>query len=191
MNKFREQALFVVNRPATQVVAVRREQSLSLVVFCHRVLLWRQLVQKQKGATAALYFSDTAEFAAAMLALLQEGKHVFLPSDVLPATCRMLGEDADFFVGDFPQICQPLKMQGDLWAEAVADTKTIEANHVCSLDFSMNGEIVIYTSGSTGQALAVPKSVRQFVTQSVHTAHLSSSLVYVHTSRLLYVQKGY
>ncbi|MDR2874721.1 MAG: AMP-binding protein [Methylobacillus sp.] len=166
MDKPKNQCVVLMaDRPAEQIVAIKQKRTLSLAAFCQRIILWRELVKKQKGVSAALYFNDTAEFAAAMLALLQEGRRVFLPSDTLSATCHRLKQEVDFFVGDFPQTCQPLNTLGNLWVNTASEMETSETGSHCSLTLPADAEIVIYTSGSTGQAQAIPKNIMQFVVE--------------------------
>ncbi|MEO6919757.1 MAG: AMP-binding protein [Collimonas sp.] len=136
--------------------AWRDGRPLSLAYFLAQVEGWRSLLERHAGTRFALYSSDSATFACILFGAWQAGKTVYLPGDVLPATCANLGALVDGYLGEFPAHCTPL---------TVAATDNIPAGHgfkTLAPDFP---GLVIYTSGSTGEPQAVPKFLSQLATE--------------------------
>ncbi|WP_061542316.1 AMP-binding protein [Collimonas fungivorans] len=121
---------------------------------------WQRLLSRQAGSRFALYCSDSAAFACILLGAWQAGKTVYLPGDVLPATCASLGALVDGYLGDFPPQYAPLAMADNEDAEDAEDA--IPAFKTLPPDFP---GLVIFTSGSTGEPQAVPKIMAQLAAE--------------------------
>ncbi|AMP00375.1 AMP-binding enzyme family protein [Collimonas arenae] len=124
-----------------------------------QVAAWRDLLLLQPGSRFALYCADSAIFAAALFGAWQAGKTVYLPGDMLPATCANLSAVVDGYLGDFPVEYLPLAPAA---CASNDDVSTSQDFKVLLPDFP---GLVIYTSGSTGEPQAVPKCLAQLSTE--------------------------
>jgi acyl-coenzyme A synthetase/AMP-(fatty) acid ligase/3-hydroxymyristoyl/3-hydroxydecanoyl-(acyl carrier protein) dehydratase len=139
--------------------AWRDSKPLSHAWLAAQVAAWRRLLSMHAGSRFALYASDAAAFAGILLGAWQAGKTVYLPGDVLPATCANLGALVDGYLGDFPPQYAPLTDAALTAAEAGGAWPAFQA---LQPDFP---GLVIYTSGSTGEPQAVPKFLSQLAAE--------------------------
>lgn len=119
---------------------------------------WAVLGRRDGAARVALYHEDSLEFAAALLGAWAAGKTVWLPADVLPATCAMLAGQVDEFWGRFPPGQAPC---------APNDTDVAPPPDFSGIDAGF-AALVVFTSGSTGTPVAIPKRLAQ-LTDEVQT----------------------
>ncbi|WP_447125469.1 AMP-binding protein, partial [Glaciimonas sp. GG7] len=125
-----------------------------------QVNIWRDLFLRQSGVRFALYLTDSAAFSCALFGAWQADKTIYLPGDVLPATCANLANAVDGFVGEFPQEYSPLALPLQ-----EANTADFSFDYgFKSLSPAFPG-VVIYTSGSTGAPHAVAKNVSQLASE--------------------------
>lgn len=121
--------------------------------FRRRAAEWRAAFQARSGQGWALYFEDTAEFAAALFGAWHAGKHVYLGGDNLPATLVRLRPHVAGFAGDIPAEYAPVR--------AVAnDDRGGDAAQWAPLD-EESTRLTVFTSGSTGEPVAIEKRLRQ------------------------------
>ncbi len=136
--------------------AWRDGKPLSHTWLVAQVAAWRRLLSRQAGSRFALYSSDSVTFACILLGAWQADKTIYLPGDVLPATCANLSALVDGYLGEFPPQYAPLTLDID---DANANDCHAEPEFKALLpDFP---GLVIYTSGSTGEPQAVPKFLSQ------------------------------
>jgi len=76
----------VTPRPLSQIIAWRRQRSVSYGEFLDRTRAWQRLLTQTSEQTFALSISDAAEFAAALFGAWQARKTIYLPGDRLPRT---------------------------------------------------------------------------------------------------------
>ncbi|WP_211468235.1 AMP-binding protein, partial [Collimonas silvisoli] len=136
--------------------AWRDGKPLSHAYLVTQVAAWRRLLARQSGSRFALYSSDSATFACILLGAWQADKTIYLPGDVLPATCANLSALVDGYLGEFPAQYAPLTIDSDDETQARPEFKTLLP------DFP---GLVIYTSGSTGEPQAVPKFLSQLASE--------------------------
>ncbi|MDB5767292.1 MAG: Acyl-coenzyme synthetase/AMP-(fatty) acid ligase [Collimonas fungivorans] len=146
--------------------AWRDGKPLSHACLVAQVAAWRRVLSSQAGSRFALYSSDSATFACILLGAWQAGKTVYLPGDVLPATCANLDTLVDGYLGDFPPQYAPLTDAPLTAAEADGARPAFNA---LPPDFP---GLVIYTSGSTGEPQAVPKFLSQLAAEVASLEHL-------------------
>lgn len=155
--------------------AWRDGESLDRAYFWARVDEWRSLFLQQPGASFALFLSDCAEFSCALFGAWQANKIIYLPGDILPATCAVLVTVVDGFVGEFSErylpLTPPKSTQGNLEVVDLPDLRQ-SSRHVHAADrydFKPLSPdfpgLVIYTSGSTGAPQAVVKKMSQLSTE--------------------------
>lgn len=147
--------------------AWRDGKPLSHAYLVAQVAAWRRLLSRQAGSRFALYSSDSATFACILLGAWQADKTIYLPGDVLPATCANLSALVDGYLGEFPPQYAPLTLAIDddsnSRSQAEPEFKALQP------DFP---GLVIYTSGSTGEPQAVPKFLSQLATEVASLEHL-------------------
>ncbi|GAC1545422.1 MAG: acyl-CoA synthetase family protein [Collimonas sp.] len=147
--------------------AWRDGKPLSHAYLMAQVAAWRRLLSRQAGSRFALYSSDSASFACILLGAWQADKTIYLPGDVLPATCANLSALVDGYLGEFPPEYAPLILDiddhGNSRSQAEPGFKALLP------DFP---GLVIYTSGSTGEPQAVPKFLSQLATEVASLEHL-------------------
>ncbi|MFJ2986690.1 AMP-binding protein [Collimonas sp. NPDC087041] len=139
--------------------AWRDGEVLSYSWLLEQVAAWRDLLLIQPGSCFALYCVDSASFAGALFGAWQAGKTVYLPGDMLPATCANLSAVVDGFLGDFPAEYSPLAP-----AVCAGNDDVMASQDFKALLPDFPG-LVIYTSGSTGEPQAVPKYLAQLSTE--------------------------
>ena len=141
----------IANRPAKFVVGWREEVVVHNDEFLSRVAAWRNLLLHTEGKNFALFYSDSIEFAAALLGAWHAGKTIWLTADTLSISCIALQASVDGFLGEFPSELHPI-------------TPTFEhihtANNFAPLNPTFVG-LVVHTSGTTGNAEAIPKKMAQ------------------------------
>lgn len=143
-------------QPMDATIGWRAGKPVRRDAFLASVHAWQSLLAQTAGQKFGLYFADSIEFAAALFGAWQSGKTIYLPADTLPATCSMLRESIDGFLGEFPAECGPL-----LPSPAIAGP---EPNGFRKLDADFIG-LVVHTSGSTGAAQAIPKKISQLAAE--------------------------
>jgi len=136
--------------------AWRDGKSLSYAYLLAQVAAWRRLLARQTGSRFALYSSDSATFACILLGAWQADKTIYLPGDVLPATCANLSALVDGYLGEFPAQYASLTIDSEDGIQASPEFKALLP------DFP---GLVIYTSGSTGEPQAVPKFLSQLASE--------------------------
>ncbi|MDK2124924.1 acyl-CoA synthetase family protein [Parachitinimonas caeni] len=139
-------------RPDHFVIATRADQAIHFDQFEQLISAWHTAFLQSPGQRFAMYFADSIDFAAALLAAWHAGKCVYLPGDNLPATCQRLATGVDAFVGDFP-------VAETLQAASVASI-TEHLPTWATLDRQAEA-LVVYTSGSSGEPSAIPKKLSQ------------------------------
>jgi acyl-CoA synthetase (AMP-forming)/AMP-acid ligase II len=142
----------VMPRPLSQIIAWRRQQSVSYGEFLDRTRAWQRLLTRISGQTFALFFSDAAEFAAALYGAWQAKKTIYLPGDRLPRTCYALRRHVDGYLGEFAPEWKPRMPSVEDGLGPAGGLKPLEPSFA---------GLVIYTSGSTGVAQAIPKKLSQ------------------------------
>jgi acyl-coenzyme A synthetase/AMP-(fatty) acid ligase/3-hydroxymyristoyl/3-hydroxydecanoyl-(acyl carrier protein) dehydratase len=139
-------------QPMDTTVGWRAGKQIRRDEFLASVQAWQNLLARAPGQKFALYFSDTIEFAAALFGAWQADKTIYLSADTLPATCAVLRQSVDGFLGEFPSEFRPY-----LVTRAIADA---QSHYFHSLNPDFVG-LVVHTSGSTGAAQAIPKKLSQ------------------------------
>ncbi|MBV8657175.1 MAG: acyl-CoA synthetase [Burkholderiales bacterium] len=152
--------LLARGRASDTVVAYQGDQALDFAAFALQVAGWQTAFRAAGGRRWALYFNDTATFAAALLGAWHAGVCAYLPADTLPATLATLQSEVDGFAGDVPAHLAPLASQA------------VPAAHQTwgRLDAGL-AALVVYTSGSTGQPSAIPKRLAQLSSEVRTLAH--------------------
>jgi len=157
MSKFSETPIQLGDvRPPTHTVAWREGALVRRDELLIQIDAWRSLLENKAGHNFALYINDSIEFAGALLGALQAGKKVYLPSDVLPATCLSLSQAVDGYLGEFPAQWSPLFLK--------ESNSGFQDCH-CALSIPHMSEVVVFTSGSTGEAQAISKHMSQLLTE--------------------------
>ncbi|SFA70519.1 Acyl-coenzyme A synthetase/AMP-(fatty) acid ligase [Collimonas sp. OK607] len=156
--------------------AWRDGKPLSHAWLVTQVAAWRRLLSRQAGSRFALYSSDSATFACILLGAWQADKTIYLPGDVLPATCANLSALVDGYLGEFPPQYAPLALDiDDANANDGHNHSHAEPEFKALLpDFP---GLVIYTSGSTGEPQAVPKFLSQLATEVASLEQLFGSRI--------------
>ncbi|NHQ85418.1 AMP-binding protein [Iodobacter sp. HSC-16F04] len=144
--------LLFTGRESTFRVAKNAGQSMDYDNFIKEVARWYHAFSLHSGHRFALYFNDSATFAAALLGAWHAGKCVYLPSDTLPATLQKLQESTDGFAGDVPAALSPIAAAN----ESVSNWQVLDLNSVM---------LVVFTSGSSGEPCAIPKKLSQLVSE--------------------------
>ncbi|MGZ3236313.1 MAG: AMP-binding protein [Burkholderiaceae bacterium] len=127
--------------------------------FLAAVDKWQVLLKGTQGQKFALYFSDSLQFAEALLGAWQAGKTIYLPADTLAATCEALSGTVDGYVGEFPSECKPVNA-----SEVNDGAKPVDAYGFQPLAPDFVG-LVVYTSGSTGAPQSIPKRLAQLAAE--------------------------
>lgn len=117
-----------------------------------RVRAWAALGRRTGPGPVALYHEDSLEFAAALVGAWLAGKTVWLPADVLPATCAALAGNVDAFWGEFPADYAPQSPSAAGDAEWRAPAPDFPA-------------LVVFTSGTTGTPVPIPKRFSQLTSE--------------------------
>ncbi|MCS0627855.1 AMP-binding protein [Telluria mixta] len=132
----------------------RAGESVSHAALMARVRAWATLGRRAGPGPVALYHDDSLEFAAALVGAWLAGKAVWLPADVLPATCAALAGNVDAFWGDFPGTHAPQAPDGT--DDAGIDWRTPAP------DFPA---LVVFTSGTTGTPVPITKRFSQLTSE--------------------------
>lgn len=144
--------LLAQGRDADAPVALRAGAVLRYAEFAACAAGWRHAFAEVAGARVALYFEDSAEFAAALLGAWHAGKDVVLPADVLPETLRRLHPLVDAAAGDLPSQALLPRVQRRADADAVATWSPLDPSRTL---------LQVFTSGSTGEPKLIPKRLVQ------------------------------
>lgn len=126
-----------------------------------RVHAWRRFLEHTPGQNFALCCNDSLEFACALFGAWYAGKTIFLPTDILDATCSALGDVVDGYLGEFapqwsPRV-PPDTNEGDGGHyDVTMDVRQLPSDHL---------GLVVYTSGSTGAPQAIPKRLGQLAAE--------------------------
>ncbi|MEJ1095643.1 MULTISPECIES: AMP-binding protein [unclassified Pseudoxanthomonas] len=124
--------------------------------FRRRASEWRAAFSAQSGQDWALYFEDTAEFAAALFGAWHAGKRVYLGGDNLPATLARLQPHVAGFAGDVPAELSPLFAEAGNITRHGGDS----SEEWMPLD-EESTRLMVFTSGSTGEPVAIEKRLSQ------------------------------
>lgn len=147
----------IAARPAKFVLGWRDETPVYNDEFLSRVAAWRSLLLQTEGKNFALFYSDSIEFAAALLGAWQAAKTVWLTADTLALSCHALKASVDGFLGEFPAGLQPIEPLSD---------QVQRGSEVSALDPAFVG-LVVHTSGTTGAPEAIPKKLSQLLSEVV------------------------
>src|SRR5690348_11691221 len=90
------------------IIAWRGKHAISQQEFNQRIAHWKSLLEKTPGQKFALYLRDSLEFASALLGAWLARKIIYLPGNILPATCKSLNSIVDGYLGEFPPDYSPL-----------------------------------------------------------------------------------
>tara|TARA_R110002072_G_scaffold302958_1_gene490375 strand:- start:13873 stop:15465 length:1593 start_codon:yes stop_codon:yes gene_type:complete len=107
----------------------------------------RLLICAREYSSWALFEEDSYLFCVALLALLAEGRRVYIPGENHSGIVEALVEEGTQFMGLFPAATEVMDIPCGSGALA--------------LPLKINGEIVVFTSGSTGTAKAISKRLDQ------------------------------
>ncbi|MCV2368073.1 AMP-binding protein [Roseateles oligotrophus] len=141
-------------RAGDSLLAKRGSAHISWRDFRAQCAAWRRAFEAHPGQRFALYFEDSADFAAALFGLWHAGKVAYLPGDGLPATVQALKPLVDAMVGDLagaavlPQAAQAGLAEAD-WPPLKPQAE----------------QLVIFTSGSTAAPLAIGKRLGQLFSE--------------------------
>ncbi|MDB5854503.1 MAG: AMP-binding protein [Herminiimonas sp.] len=168
------------------IVGWRGSAAVTADSWQHRMRQWQRRLEGVEKQRVALYIEDSLEFAAALYGAWHADKTVVLPADVLSATCAALLAHVDFFAGEFPESCAPLRVPADFPA-ACGGQAPLDGNHP---------GLVIFTSGSTGQPQPIPKYLRQLAVEvatleavfgaQIHDAEVVATVSHQHIYGLLF-----
>ncbi|WP_293931676.1 AMP-binding protein [Iodobacter sp.] len=170
-------------RPSSYLIAVAdtAEQNLDFAAFSIQAARWRQAFKAHSGHKFALYFNNSATFAAALMGAWQAGKCVYLPGDALPSTLQRLRHEVDGFAGDLPSEYAPVQPR----AAAIDQWNDLDLNAI---------SLVVYTSGSSGEPSAIPKKLSQLSSEVAalhacfgrHSATVLATVSHQHIYGLLF-----
>lgn len=111
---------------------------------------WKAAFEKSGVRSAALYFTDIFDSAAALFGCWAAGVRAVLPADTSEALLHRLVHEAQACAGDFPVNC-PLPLIDPL-----------EAHEPCRTELDASKPLAaLFTSGSTGEPTLVPKRLSQ------------------------------
>ncbi len=140
--------LMQTGRAADHPISFRGHLSIDFSAFAAETANWYAAFIRHGGSRFALYFEDSARFAAALFAAWHAGKCVYLPSDTLPSTLIRLREQVDGYASDLPG-------ENSLLAEPESILPAWQP-----LDPDAE-HLVIFTSGSSGEPSAIGKRLSQ------------------------------
>ncbi|WP_188109697.1 AMP-binding protein [Pseudohalioglobus sediminis] len=129
------------------VVALAHSGALNWTDFLAEIDCLRARLSHLESDEVALFDNDTYRFGAAMLALLAEGKRIFLPGENHQAMASTLESQSITLVGNWPE------------RNTIAldeNPATAPANPI-----QLSGLVTVYTSGSTGTPKAIDKTLAQ------------------------------
>ena len=147
-----------------------------------RVMLWQKRLKDEKRLQrVALYFSDSAELSAVLVALWLCDKEAWLSPNNLPLTTQDLANYVDGFIGDFDQVAT-LSLD-DIMVELLPSA----AQHFNGSVLPSDAILVLFTSGSAGKPQMLRKKLPQLAAEvdqleSTFGAHLGHSRVYATVS---------
>jgi hypothetical protein len=144
------------SHPMDAIIGWRGRKPVRCDAFLASIHAWQTLLAQTPGNKFGLYFNDSMDFAAALFGAWQSGKTIYLPADTLPATCELLGQSVDGFLGEFPVEYAPLLAQPSVAIPASFSFHSLHPDFV---------GLVVHTSGSTGAAQAIPKKISQLATE--------------------------
>ncbi len=147
----------IAARPAKFVLGWRDGIPVRNDEFLARVAAWRNLLRHTEGKNFALFYTDSIEFAVALLGAWHAGKTVWLTADTLASSCLDLQASVDGFLGEFPSELQPI---------APASAQVQSADDFIALNPAFVG-LVVHTSGTTGIPEAIPKKISQLFSEVV------------------------
>jgi acyl-CoA synthetase (AMP-forming)/AMP-acid ligase II/3-hydroxymyristoyl/3-hydroxydecanoyl-(acyl carrier protein) dehydratase len=149
------QRLLATGRVDEHRVALRAGAPVCFPQFRDAVLGWQRSFVRSERSNWALYFEDSADFAAALFGVWHAGGCAHLPADARPATLARVAQRVDGFAGALPRELAPVG--------ASATSATRETWSELDLDAEA---VVVWTSGSTGDPLPVAKSLRQLAAET-------------------------
>lgn len=145
--------LFGAARPADAPVALRDGQMIDFAMFQTRAAQWRDAFARVDGDRVALYFEDSAEFAAALFGAWHAGKQAVLPADVLLDTQQRLSTLVAAVAGDWPATTAIPRVN-------VSDHDHAKSRTWRELDAATIA-LHVFTSGSTGVPSLISKRFGQ------------------------------
>lgn len=133
--------------PAQHPVANSSSGVLSWGQLMADVAATRRLLCNRSQFDWALFEEDSYLFSVGLLALLAEGRRVYIPGENHAGIVSSLVAEDVRFMGLFPTAAETMGIPAGTDHEAQK--------------LSLGGEIVVFTSGSTGAAKAIPKRIEQ------------------------------
>lgn len=146
------EGLLAAPRLSPSPVARRGLECITWADFQAQVSAWRLSFENHPGRCFALFFADSASFAAALFGLWHAGKVAYLPGDNLAATVQQLRGLVDGFAGELGS--------ADVCQASSADVAAAPFLEWPLLDREAE-QLVLFTSGSTAAPLAIPKRLGQ------------------------------
>ncbi len=156
MNEFIDlDCLLAVGRHVDLVVAWRDGHAHDFAAFTACAAAWRTAFTGIEGDRVALYFEDSAEFAAALFGAWHAGKEVVLPADALPDTWRRLEGIVVAMAGDH-EFSPSVPRVRRLDSAPMLPWPTLDTDRVA---------VQVFTSGSTGRPELIPKRLEQLTAE--------------------------
>lgn len=151
-----KQIQLAIDGSPDDIIGYRKGKPVTQKSLCQRAYLWKTYLEQVQATKLAVFVEDTLEFMAVLIAGLQAGKTFYLPPNALPATAQSLSKYVDGFIGQFPEAFSPISLPLTAIDESIPTVP---------LTVHQDREIFIFTSGSTGEPQAIPKRVRQLITE--------------------------
>lgn len=150
-------ALLAHGRVADAALAWRTGRTLDFSWFASTAAAWRDAFAGVAGERVALYFEDSAEFAAALFGAWHAGKQAVLPADVLPDTRHRLRTLVAAVAGDFPVDAALPRLHAGALANATAPWTMLDPGAIA---------VHVFTSGSTGAPTLIAKTIAQLCAET-------------------------
>ncbi len=149
--------LLARGRAADARFARRGGSDLDFAWFANRAARWRDVFALVAGSRVAIFFEDSAEFAAALFGAWHAGKQAVLPADVLPDTLDRLRALVAAVAGDFPADAALQRVHAGDVADTLAAWSPLAADAIA---------VHVFTSGSTGTPTLIAKTVAQLCAEA-------------------------
>ncbi len=148
--------LLAIGRVRGAVVAWRAGVAHDFAAFAARVADWAAAFANIDGVRVALYFDDSAEFAAALFGAWHAGKEAVLPADALPGTWHRLLGLVSASASDAGVVQGLPRVQPTASAPAPAVWPELDPQRIA---------VHVFTSGSTGVPELIPKRLAQLAAE--------------------------